>query len=102
MEAISPLSWREKNIPRGRLKQIYFIEKTTNCLRGTCHIFQPHCLSDLPVYLGEVGAGPADRGRVDDRGHFVEVVFEDPVEEYLVAVMDGLQHLRKQVTTLVQ
>ena len=57
---------------------------------------------DRPVYLREVGAGPAHRGRIDDGGHLVEVVFQNPVEEYLVAVVDGLQHLRKQVTTLVQ
>ena len=57
---------------------------------------------DRPVYLREVRAGPPHRGRVDDRGHLVEVVLENPVEEYLVAVVDGLQHLRKPVTTLVQ
>ena len=63
----------------------------------TRHVRRQHSLSDLPVYLGEVGAGPADRGRVDDGGHLVEVVLEDPVEEYLVAVMDGLQHLDKRI-----
>ena len=45
-----------------------------------------------------MGAGPADRGRVDDGGHLVEVVLEDPVEEYLVTVMDGLQHLDRRTS----
>ena len=57
-----------------------------------------HCfISDFPVHLGEVGAGPSDSGRVDDGGHLVEVVLEDPVEEYLITVMDGLQHLDKRM-----
>ena len=68
---------------------------SSNCARGTCVdniVYQV-----LPVYLGEVRAGPADRWRVDDWGHLIEVVLEDPVEEYLVAVMDGLQHLDKKI-----
>ena len=63
----------------------------------TRRVRRQHCLSVLPVYLGEVRAGPADRWRVDDGGHLIEVVLEDPVEEYLVAVMDGLQHLDKKI-----
>ena len=46
-----------------------------------------------PVHVGEVGAGPAHRGCVDDGGHLAEVVHQQPVEQGLVPVLEGLEHI---------
>ncbi len=35
----------------------------------------------LPEEMGEMRACPADRGRVDDRGHIFELVHQDPGDE---------------------
>ena len=48
------------------------------------------------VDVAELLAGLADRGRVHDRRHLVEVVEQEPVEERLVSV---LERREEQVAT---
>ena len=56
-------------------------------LGGEVHASRP------TVDVGEILAGPAHGGRVDDGRHFYEVGHEDRVEEGLIAILQGLQDL---------
>ena len=47
----------------------------------------------VAVVAGVVAHGLADCGRVDDGQHLLKVVFEDRVEQHLVAVLEGTQVL---------